>query len=217
MDPSLGLQPLIMTPEIAARARQQQPQQEQSAQQPSQWVPPPDPQPTEATPEPVLQLQAMFPDLDREVLECVLSSCNGSLEAAISQLLEMSDPEASGNGGDVGDTFESDEQLALALFHQFADDLEQQLGEPIPPEVRADSERYEAFVRAHFDRALSQQDSSLVQNAEIAIQQNEGLQQRGGRAGFLERLKRMPLRTSRVHMISVEDKKAPLLKQEDHL
>ncbi len=55
----------------------------------------------------------------------------------------------------------ADEELAMAFFHQFAMELEEQLGTPIPEEVRGDPVRYEEFVRTHFQRQMERGDPEL--------------------------------------------------------
>jgi hypothetical protein len=102
----------------------------------------------------------MFPDYDRDVLSSVLAM-SGGVDDAIQQLLEM----GGGGGGAPGVQHQSDEELALALFKQFADDLERQLGRPIPADVRRDPVRYEAFVREHFERELAREGSQLSSQA----------------------------------------------------
>ena len=59
----------------------------------------------------------------------------------------------------------------MALFRQFAEDLSSQLGVTIPEDVQNDPERYEAFVREHFERELARPDSRLTAQATEAVQQ----------------------------------------------
>ena len=107
----------------------------------------------------------MFPDFDQDVLESVLVTNSFDFDTTIEQLLEMGSGGGGGGGGEsVG--VNSDEEIAMALFHQFADDLENQLSIPIPPEVRADPERYERFVREQFEAQLARNDSSLARRAQ---------------------------------------------------
>jgi hypothetical protein len=42
--------------------------------------------------DPVAQLQAMFPDLDKDICESVLAETRGDLERAVNVLLEHNDP-----------------------------------------------------------------------------------------------------------------------------
>ena len=147
-----SLAPLQITPAMMAQARAAQAAQASAP-------PPPPPPPPPLPPQPSADLDslaAMFPDYDREVLSSVLST-SASLEDAIQELLEM------GGGHDAHG--HSDEELAIALFKQFAQDLEAQLGRPIPPEVRDDPVRYEAFVREHFERELARDGSQLSSRA----------------------------------------------------
>lgn len=53
----------------------------------------------------------------------------------------------------------------MVLMHQFAADLEEQLGEEIPQDVRSDPVRYEAFVRERFAAALQGPASGSTQSA----------------------------------------------------
>ena len=128
-----SLQPLIIiTPEIAAAARaaNQASQQETAATAP----------PAEAAPpssEQISLLQGMFPDFDGDVLSSVLSMCGGNVEDAVSQLLEMNGGPAASNPA-PSSGMDMDEELAAALFQSFAEDLEQSLGTPIPPEIKAE-------------------------------------------------------------------------------
>jgi len=155
----------------------------------------------------------MFPDYDREVLSSVLST-SASLEDAIQELLEM------GGGHDAHG--HSDEELAIALFKQFAQDLEAQLGRPIPPEVRDDPVRYEAFVREHFERELARDGSQLSSRAMQMFASNHSAS--GSPApmapaqqeGFLERMRKMPSLwgKGRVGMVNVDDGAKPLLLSE---
>ena len=47
----------------------------------------------------------------------------------------------------------------------FAEDLEQSLGTPIPPEIKADPEKFEAFVRQHLESALKDTSSPMAAQA----------------------------------------------------
>eukprot|EP00965_Chrysotila_dentata_P122571 4051185-Pleurochrysis_carterae.AAC.1 len=58
------------------------------------------------------------------------------MESAIGQLLAMSDPAAAAREEAAVESSASDEELAMALFKQFAEELENQLDTPIPPEAR---------------------------------------------------------------------------------
>ena len=81
----------------------------------------------------------------------------------------------------------------MQLFRQFADEMGPQLGVSVPDNVRNDPERYEAFVREHFERELARPDSQVTARANQALESNQTLrnqfEQRGGRQGFLERMK----------------------------
>ena len=66
-----------------------------------QMAPPPQNLPQEATEEDVSQLAAIFPNMDREVVQLILETCTGSstesrMEEAISALLDMC---GEGDGG----------------------------------------------------------------------------------------------------------------------
>ncbi len=85
----------------------------------------------------------------------------------------------------------------MALFKQFADDLVQQLGRPVPPEVRDDPVKYEAFIREQFERELGNSDSRLASQA-LAMYESQGPRGGGGggggkpadKEGFLERMRK---------------------------
>lgn len=206
----MSLAPLVITPELAARTRVD----DEATSQPS------------GEEEPVNQLQAMFPDYDKEVLNSVFISCDSNIEETIQQLLEMggqvtSRDSAEGFLDTTSATFDSDEQLALALFKQFAEDLSNQLQTPIPPEVRDDPQRYEAFVREQFERELQSGNSDvltrhveqLFRNAE----QSPEAATPANKAGFLDRVKKMPSlwRPNRLGMVAVTDGSTPLLAAEE--
>tara|TARA_B110001452_G_scaffold229633_1_gene205592 strand:+ start:416 stop:949 length:534 start_codon:yes stop_codon:yes gene_type:complete len=155
----------------------------------------------------------MFPDYDADVLSSVLATQGGNLEATIQMLLDMGDPNAPPPGPSTmgGGGIDSDEELAMALFRQFAEDLTSQLGVKIPEEVQNDPERYEAFVREHFERELARPDSALTARATEAVQQrgNSSYQaqyeSRGGQKGLLERFRGIKLGGGggRAKMVSV--------------
>jgi len=153
-----ALAPLQITPAMMAQARATQ---SSGAPRPAPGPPAAEVQPLPAAgnDEDIDTLAAMFPDYDRDVLASVLAMSNG-LDDAIQQLLEMGGGALEGVANN-----ESDEELALALFKQFAEDLEQQLGRPIPDDVRNDPVRYEAFVRDHFERELARDGSQLSTRA----------------------------------------------------
>lgn len=132
----------------------------------------PQPMPEHDGAEGVDSLSSMFPDYDRDVLASILAT-SGGVEEAIQQLLEMANPapppgrdertDGAARDDEFGTgSYTSDEELAMALFKQFADDLERQLGRPIPSEVRSDPIRYEAFVREHLERELARSGSQLT-------------------------------------------------------
>lgn len=153
----------------------------------------------------------MFPDYDADVLSSVLSTQGGNLEATIQALLDMGDPNAAPPDPSTMGGIDSDEELAMALFRQFADDLTSQLGVTIPEEVQNDPERYEAFVREHFERELARPDSQLTARATQAVQQRGGssyqaqYEQRGGQKGLLERFRGIKLGSGakKTSMISI--------------
>ena len=108
-------------------------------------------------------------------------------------------------------------------------DLEEQLGAPIPEDVRNDPVKYEAFVNAHFDRQMQQGDPELRRRAEALIDSNPTFKAaqatKGGAMGFLDRFRKggiaRPIATStRVKVVAVgtsEDKRASLLQNADHV
>jgi hypothetical protein len=162
----------------------------------------------------------MFPDYDSDVLSSILAMAENNVESAIEQLLEMGGSGDGGGGGgggvpDGASGMDADEELAMALFQQFAIDLEGQLGEPIPADVRADPARYEEFVRTHFARQMERGgggDVDLAQRAESLIARSPTMQataqrSRGGMSGFLDRFRRgaVPIRGSstRVKVVAV--------------
>jgi len=105
----------------------------------------------------VTQLVELFPSYDTGVLEAILASCDGNVEAAIASLLDMGSASESGpvpdDSGAVAAQVNADEELALALFRQFAEELD----ESIPEEVRADPDQYEAYAREHYDQFVEDQ------------------------------------------------------------
>jgi len=191
-----------------------------TAAPPAAPAPPPEAPPAEQQQggeEAVETLKAMFPDYDGDVLQSVLAMSDNNIETAIQQLLEMNNTDAP--PPDVGAMgIDSDEELAHALFKQFADDLVNQLGVPVPEDVQNDPERYEAFVRTHFERELSRPDSQLTARATAVAQQRGGeyaqqYEQRGGSKGFLDRMRGMKLggSTKKVSILSVDQGAQPLL------
>ena len=157
-----SLAPLMITPDLAAQARANVGSEAPPAQSPSSGG---------SESQGLADLQAMFPDYDREVLAVILSDHDGNVENAVTQLLQMAeggDGIGGGGGGGGGESgvMDADEELAWALMQQFASDLEEQLGEEIPPEIRSDPVRYEAFVKERFTAALqSSNDSELTRRA----------------------------------------------------
>jgi hypothetical protein len=209
--PLIDLAPLVITPQMAAAVQAQQPEaplsitpqmaaavQAQPAAAPQeQPAAAPQEQPAAApagTGGAVDQLKAMFPDYDTEVLSSVLAIQEGNVEMAVQQLLEMGDADAPPpTDAMLAGNIDSDEELAMQLFRQFADEMGPQLGVSVPDNVRNDPERYEAFVREHFERELARPDSQVTARANQALESNQTLrnqfEQRGGRQGFLERMK----------------------------
>ena len=113
---------------------------------------------------------------------------------AVQQLLEMGDADAPPpTDAMLAGNIDSDEELAMKLFRQFADEMGPQLGVLVPDNVRNDPQLYEAFVREHFQRELARPDSQVTARANQALESNQTLrnqfEQRGGRQGFLERMK----------------------------
>ena len=166
----------------------------------------------------------MFPSYDRDVLGSILAMHEGQFEAAMEALLEMGDPDGGGGAAAVAPStarelglpeLNTDEELAMALFHQFAEDLEQQLSEPIPDSVKADPVAYEAFIRTHFERHLADSSSQIGQRMQQTLDTNRSLNERaGGRSGFLDRVKRMNLgrgRRTQIAVVGVDQGNAPLL------
>ncbi len=183
-----SLAPLVITPDLAAQAR--------AAAQAAPAAPPPAP-PTTPPPAPgsegVETLAAMFPTYEKEILSIILADHDNNVEAAIEQLLQMGEGGGGvggGGGGGGGGDVDLDEELAFALMQQFAADLEAELGEEIPADVRSDPARYDAFVQERFAAALQgNQDSALARRANSLVDSSSAAQQRGGKAGFLERLR----------------------------
>jgi len=210
-----SLAPLQITPQMMAQAQQQA--SEAPAPAPAPWAPPPQqhvvapPMPADDGGDQLDSLAQMFPDYDRDVLASILATCGGGIEEAIQQLLEMS----GGGGGGGGGEYDSDEAMAMALFKQFADDLVQQLGRPVPPEVRDDPVKYEAFIREQFERELGNSDSRLASQA-LAMYESQGPRGGGGggkpadKEGFLERM-RKNFESRRQHAVKVDGGAQPLL------
>lgn len=211
-----SLAPLLITPEITAAARANQ----AAARRDQMPASAPHAHPSDD----VEQLAAMFPDYDREVLSSVLAAA-GNMELAVQQLLEMggAEPQSAEEADDFAvaqlqaelqaEQAETDEELALRLFRQFADDLSNQLREPIPQEVRDDPVRYEQFIRQQFERELLREGSQLSQRAESLFSfGGSGSREGDGvlpkKQGLLDRMKKMPFFTSKV---GVEDGEKPLL------
>jgi len=180
----------------------------------------------------VEMLAAMFPTYEKEILAVILMDNNSNVEAAIEQLLTMGEGDGgAGGGGGAGQEVDLDEELAMALMQQFAADLEAELGEQIPVEVRSDPAKYEAFVQEKFAAALQAgPDSALARRAGTLVDSNAAAQQRGGKAGFLERLRNrakssatplMKTTSTRVKVVAVgggrDDKRTGLLSDQDHV
>ena len=157
--PLIDLAPLVITPQMAAAVQAQQPEaplsitpqiaavvQEQPAAAPA------------GTGGAVDQLKAMFPDYDTEVLSSVLAIQEGNVEMAVQQLLEMGDADAPPpTDAMLAGNIDSDEELAMELFRQFADEMGPQLGVSVPDNVRNDPQLYEAFVKdGKLDEGLRQ-------------------------------------------------------------
>jgi hypothetical protein len=144
----------------------------------------------------------------------------GDPDAPSAQTGAGPDDEALARALAEGDT---DEQLALALFKQFADDLENQIGERIPPDVLNDPVRYEAFVREQFERQLGRDNSRVNQQAaQLYARDYSASASQGGTAphdarsrqeSLLERVKKMPglFRANLRSAIQSRDGATPLL------
>jgi len=209
--PLIDLAPLVITPQIAAAVRAQEPEvavraEEQPLTSPAE------------TGGAVDQLKAMFPDYDTEVLASVLAIQEGNVEMAVQQLLEMGDADAPPpTDAMLAGNIDSDEELAMQLFREFADEMGPQLGVSVPDSVRNDPELYEVFVREHFERELARPDSQVTARANQALESNQTLrnqfEQRGGRQGFLERMKAAVAGGGRaqVSMVAVEQGTQSLL------
>ena len=222
--PLIDLAPLVITPQMAAAVQAQQPEaplsitpqiaaavQEQPAAAPA------------GTGGAVDQLKAMFPDYDTEVLSSVLAIQEGNVEMAVQQLLEMGDADAPPpTDAMLAGNIDSDEELAMELFRQFADEMGPQLGVSVPDNVRNDPQLYEAFVREHFERELARPDSQVTARANQALESNQTLrnqfEQRGGRQGFLERMKAAVAGGGRaqVSVVAVEQGTQSLLANDCH-
>ena len=193
---SFSLAPLMITPDMAAAARAQAAQPQPAATGP----------PVSSD---VESLKAMFPDYDVDVIAAVLATHEGNMETAINDLLAMGpDPGTARVGGgaysSAPPTVDSDEELALALFQQFAEDLD------APPEVRADPALYDTWVREQFARELSQEGSALAARAETM---GVSIAAPDRKAGLLDRIKKMNLPGGRKGMssVKVEGGSTPLL------
>ena len=160
----------------------------------------------------VAQLKAMFPDFDGDVLSSVLAMAGGDLNTALEQLLEMSGQggggdgggDGGGGGGGGGGPTDEDEQLAQAMFQQFALEVEQQLNLKVPDEIRADMGMYQAFVASaladHEERIAAQGprgasggsssappgEMSMARIFDSTVAKTGGSKSRGGMAGFLD-------------------------------
>jgi len=111
------------------------------------------------------QLLELFPAYDAGVLEAVLASCDGNVESAIAQLLDMgpgTTPRAQTN--DPQSQIDTDEEVAMALFRQFAEELE----EEVPDDVRADPQQYEAYAQERYEQFVAQQSQPYVLGADGA-------------------------------------------------
>jgi len=94
-----------------------------------------------------------------------------------------------------------DEELAMALFHQFAEELEAQLKKPIPDHIKRDPVAYQQFIATEMEKLSSGggggggRDHELTRRAECLFASNplfeqQAAQSSGGKQGFLDRLKR---------------------------
>ena len=80
------------------------------------------------------------------------ASSSRQVEMAVQQLLEMGDADAPPpTDAMLAGNIDSDEELAMALFRQFAEEMGPVPG--MPEDVKNDPVRYEAYVREHFERA----------------------------------------------------------------
>lgn len=196
---------------------------------PAQPVPQPAPANTNDT---IAQLNAMFPDFDKDVIGSVLGLCDGNMDAALEQLLEMGGgpPAGAAGGPPSGNNMNEDEQLARAMDMEFATQIERELGLQVPDVVRSDPEMYQAFIASALadaeERAVAsgaggaggsagQQPASIAERVFASQQQNSGSLTAkhgggsGGMAGFLDRFrgkasKTTPMMSStRVKVIAV--------------
>lgn len=120
-------------------------------------------------------LKAMFPDLDKEIIEAILAE-TGSVERAVQGLLDVSSPTSADAPGETAaeavpaqsvpssSSVDADAQLALALFQEFADSLDSR----VPEEVRRNPDQYEQFVRQSFEREMARKDSPLFSGGDNA-------------------------------------------------
>jgi len=220
--PLIDLAPLVITPQIAAAVRAQEPEAPLTITPQIAATVRAEEQPPAETGGAVDQLKAMFPDYDSEVLASVLAIQEGNVEMAVQQLLEMGDADAPPpTDAMLAGNIDSDEELAMQLFRQFADEMGPQLGVSVPDNVRNDPELYEVFVREHFERELARPDSQVTVRANQALEaranQAPGLrnqfEQRGGKQGFLDRMKAAVAGGGRaqVSMVAVEQGTQSLL------
>ena len=216
--PLIDLAPLVITPQIAAAVRAQEPEAPLTITPQIAATVRAEEQPPAETGGAVDQLKAMFPDYDSEVLASVLAIQEGNVEMAVQTLLEMGDADAPPpTDAMLAGNIDSDEELAMQLFREFADEMGPQLGVSVPDSVRNDPALYEVFVREHFERELARPDSQVTARANQALESNQTLrnqfEQRGGRQGFLERMKAAVAGGGRaqVSMVAVEQGTQSLL------
>jgi len=133
-----------------------------------------------------------------------------------------------GGDGRSSPSVDLDEELAFALMQQFAADMEAELGQEIPANVRADPALYDAFVHERFAAALQgNQDSELARRANNLIDSSSAAQKRGGKAGFLEQLRKRTMGVARPIMAqraiinvvgsATDSKRTSLLSDQDNV
>lgn len=109
-----------------------------------------------------------FPNSDREVLQMIIEHHSGNVETAAVTVLEMeggSNRQHEQDGPAIPIVEDSrtklDEEIAMALFKQFAEEL----GDSIPESVREDPARYEDHVQHEYDAWLQRNHESVWKSA----------------------------------------------------
>jgi len=193
MADDLSLQPLQITPEMARAARQ-----EVEAE----------PQPSQSQDEQLAQLKAMFDNYDDEVVASILAANGNDMELTIQHLLDMGADGPSDYPAAV--TLDTDEELALMLFQQFAEDAE------VPDDVKEDPARYEAWIKAKFTEQFEQPDSAMNSRLDQLMDERPEVAREvkeRGKTAFMERMKSLPGfgRRSGLGVVKIEQGTTPLL------